>query len=122
MPQQRPQRAAELRATSELLVITSDGKGVPVRKGERREATRKAADSAKPRRTHRRRKGEKAGTKRMSTVAALYTLAPFVRTPEQIARELDPVREAGASRPRPEDKRVSRESGTTTGRSAAGSF
>ena len=49
---------------------------------------------------------EKANTKRMGTVAAVYTIATFVRTPEQIARELDPVHEIGAARPRPEDKRV----------------
>jgi hypothetical protein len=42
----------------------------------------------------------------MSTVAAVYTIAPFVRTPEQIAGEFSPVREALPVRPRPEDKRV----------------
>jgi hypothetical protein len=42
----------------------------------------------------------------MSTVAAVYTIEPFIRTPEQIVRELAPVHEAPPPRPRPEDKRV----------------
>jgi len=94
------------RAISGILAITVDGKGVPMRKSDLREATRKAAAERKPRLNHRRSKGEKAHTKRMSTVAAVYTIAPFVRTPEQIVRELGPVRDPLPQRPRPEAKRV----------------
>jgi hypothetical protein len=100
------QSAGEVRATSSILVVTSDGKGVPVRQSELREATRKAATAQQPRLKHRRSKGEKSASKRMSTVAAVYTIAPYRRTPEQIVGELDRVQQALPPRPRPEDKRV----------------
>lgn len=47
-----------------------------------RETTRKAKDEALPK-AHR-RKNLKVNRKRMSTVAAVYTLAPFARTPEDV--------------------------------------
>jgi hypothetical protein len=43
----------------------------------------------------------------MSTVAAVYTIEPFLRTPTDIVNELRPARDATeARRPRPENKRV----------------
>jgi hypothetical protein len=103
----RPQRPAEVRARSEILVITSDGKGVPMCRADLRAATRQAAATREPRLRRRRSKGEKSGTKRLATVAAVYTVAPFVRTPEQIVRELHPAAEAPpVARPRPEGKRA----------------
>jgi hypothetical protein len=97
----------EARATSEILVITSDGKGVPMCKADLRAATRQAAATRTSRLAHRRSKGEKPGAKRLSTVAAVYTIAPFVRTPDQIIRELRPAADGlPVARPRPEDKRV----------------
>jgi hypothetical protein len=104
--QQRSQNAREVKKTGPILAITVDGKGVPMRKSDLREATRKAAEERQPRLKHRRSPGEKTTTKRMSTVAAVYTIEPFVRRPEQIVRELAPVHEALPRRPRPEDKRV----------------
>ena len=104
--QQRSQTAREVKKTGSILAITSDGKGVPMLKSDLREATRKAAQERQPRLKHRRSPGEKSRTKRMSMVAAVYTIEPFVRTPEQIVRELAPVHEALPQRPRPEDKRV----------------
>lgn len=104
--QQQAAHTREVKASSGILAITVDGKGVPLRKADLREATRKAAQARKPRLNHRRSKGEKSHTKRMSTVAAVYTIGPFVRTPEQIVRELGPVHEALPPRPRPEDKRL----------------
>ncbi len=104
--QQRSQNAREVKKTGPILAVTVDGKGVPMRKADLREATRKAAEDRQPRLKHRRSPGEKTKTKRMSTVAAVYTIEPFVRTPEQIVRELAPVHEALPPRPRPEDKRV----------------
>lgn len=103
---QRQATAREVRATSRILVLSADGKGVPVRKADLRAATQKAAQQRPPRLAHRRSKGEKAHTKRMGTVAAVYTVAPFVRTPDEIVRELAPVHEAPRPRPRPENKRV----------------
>ena len=93
-------------ATSEILVVTCDGKGVPMLKADLKPATQAAAKVRKPRLPHRRSKGEKAHTKRMSTVAAVYTIAPQVRTAEDIVRGLQPVQGEARARPRPEDKRV----------------
>jgi hypothetical protein len=94
-------------ASGQLLVITTDGKGVPMRKADLREETRKLAESRQPRLKHRRSKGEKPASKRMSTVAAVYNVEPFVRTPEQITGELRPSPQAlPVERPRPEQKRV----------------
>lgn len=102
----RAATAREVKATSHLLSLTFDGKGVPVLRADLRQATRRRAAEQKPRLKHHRGKNEKANAKRMSTVAAVYTIAPFVRTPEQIACELEPVHEIPPARPRPEDKRV----------------
>jgi len=104
--QQRSQNAREVKKAGEILALTVDGKGIPMRKIDLREATRQAAEERKPRLKHRLSKGEKTKTKRMGTVAAVYTIAPFMRTPEQIVGEFGPVREALPRRPRPEDKRV----------------
>ncbi|MBX3277936.1 MAG: hypothetical protein KF868_08045 [Acidobacteria bacterium] len=71
---------------SDRAASTNEGKGVPMLRRGLREATRKEAEARHPRFDHRRSKGEKAQTKRMSTVVAVYTIASFVRTPEQIVR------------------------------------
>jgi hypothetical protein len=104
--QQRAARANEVKASGPILTLTFDGKGVPMRKEDLREETRRRAKEEHPRRRDHHGKDRKTNSKRMSTVAAVYTIAPFVRTPEQIARELDPVHEIPPPRPRPEDKRV----------------
>jgi hypothetical protein len=105
----------EARKTGSILAITSDGKGVVVHEEALREATRKDAVKRRavqgdadrfslglpklpePARDHR---------KRMATVAAVYTVEPFVRTPEDVAGELKRVRLVQAKRPRPENKRT----------------
>ena len=90
-----------------VLVLTTDGKGVVMRRQDLREATRKAAERRKHKLRTRLSKGEKRNAKRMATVASVYTVAPHVRTPEQVARVLAPVHEAEKEpRPRPENKRV----------------
>jgi hypothetical protein len=96
----------EVKATSEIVEIEMDGKGIRMLREDLREPTRKAAEKRAPRRDHRRSKGEKSSTRRMSTVASVNTIAPFVRTPEDIVRELKPKEEALPVRPRPEQKRV----------------
>lgn len=103
---QRPSTAREVKASSDLLVMSTDGKGVPMRKQDLRAQTRAAAAARQPRLQHRRSKGEKPHTKRLSTVAAVYTLAPWVRKPEEIVRELHPAAAPPSVRPRPEGKRV----------------
>jgi hypothetical protein len=94
------------RSTGELVVITADGKGVVMRTEDLREETKKAAEERQHKLSKRLSKGEKKNAKRMATVAAVYTITPFIRTPEDIVKELSPIKEVGGERPRPEDKRV----------------
>jgi hypothetical protein len=90
-----------------LLVLSFDGKGVVMRREDLRPATRKAAQKRQQRLSKRLSKGEKKNAKRMAEVAAVYTIAPFVRTPEQVAGTLAPVHLVSPQkRPRPEAKRV----------------
>ncbi len=99
-------------APGALLVMTMDGKGVVMRRDDLRERTRQAAARRVHKLSQRLSKGEKRNAKRMATVAAVYTVAPAVRTPEDIVRGLTGVGPADApapppgTRPRPEHKRV----------------
>ena len=78
-----------------LLVVTADGKGVPMR--------RPPQEGPKPH--HRRTKGEKANKKQMACVGAVYSIEPFVRTAEDIINEV--LREEKAERrPEPQHKHV----------------
>jgi hypothetical protein len=75
-----------------ILVLSSDGKGVPMRKEEMA-------------RSGRRKKGEKANKKRMACVGAVYTIAPFVRSADDVVDEV--MREkARKNRPAPQHKEV----------------
>ena len=92
-----------------VLVITTDGKGVVMHKDDLRPATRKAAEQKQNRMATRLSKGEKRNRKRMATVAAVYTVAPYVRSPEDVLRALARTEEEDekpSRRPRPEHKRV----------------
>jgi hypothetical protein len=95
-----PEAAAE----GAFLVVTADCKGVPlVRKALPPE---KATDTPLPALAHPRRgKGEKANKKKMAVVGAVYTIEPFVRTADDVIEEVI-RKEAGARRPRPQNKRV----------------
>lgn len=76
-------------------VVTADGKGVPMR--------REPQGGPKPH--HRRTKGEKADTKRMACVGAVYSIEPFVRTAEDLLDEV--LRHWKAERrPQPRHKHV----------------
>jgi hypothetical protein len=92
--------------TSVLLVLTGDGKGLVMRKEALRPATRKQAEKKVHELKHRLQVGEKNGRKRMAEVAAVYTIAPFVRTAEDIVREFRDPSVPLPVRPRPENKRV----------------
>jgi hypothetical protein len=85
--------AGEPEKTSDLLVITVDGKGIVMREEDLRPATRKAAEKQKHSHGSRLAPGEKLNRKRMATVAAVYSLQAQERTPEQImgAKENKPV-------------------------------
>lgn len=100
--------AARFRSTTgSIVAISADGKGVVMRREDLREATRKKAETTKHKMLTRLSRGEKRNAKRMATVAAVYTIAPYVRQPEDIVRVLAPHNEREkASRPRPENKRV----------------
>lgn len=111
--------AKEVAKTGDIVVITSDGKGVPMHIEDLRPATKKAAEkeavdkaSERPFSLGRPKSPEKArDRKRMATVAAVYTIAAFFRSPEDIVRELNRLQvvdsgEAARKRPKPEKKRV----------------
>lgn len=91
---------------SSILAMSVDGKGVVMLPRDLREPTRTAAQSTSNKLTKRLTKGEKKNRKRMATVAAVYSVAPYVRTPNQIARSMAPIFEAVPSRPPVEHKRV----------------
>lgn len=78
-----------------LLVVTADGKGVPMR--------RPPQDGPRPH--HRRTKGEKANKKQMACVGAVYTIEPFVRSADDILDEVLRDERAG-DRPEPQHKHV----------------
>lgn len=93
--------------TSDLLILSADGKGVVMRKEDLRPATRKASEVRKHKLDKRLCKGEKRNAKRMATVAAVYTIAPHVRDAAAIASDLDGEPQAEQpKRPKPEHKRV----------------
>ena len=92
--------------TGSILVLTVDGKGVVMRPEDLREPTQRAAAARAKTFTARLGSGRRLHAKRMAAVAAIYTIEPFVRTPEQILPESPPLQQTGPARPRPEHKRV----------------
>jgi len=101
----REAEADETPSGGSLLVLSFDGKGVTMRTEHLRDKTRKAAQARRHKMDKRLSKGEKKNAKRMATVAAVYTITPFVRNPEQIV-DANNATLAQVSRPRPEGKRV----------------
>jgi len=104
--QRRLTWSEETGPSSTLLVLTFDGKGVPMRHADLRPATQAAATERQHKLTTRLTKGEKRHVKRLAQVAAVYTVAPLVRTAEDILRDLRPEAAPPVTRPRPEGKRV----------------
>ncbi|MEO0684102.1 MAG: ISKra4 family transposase [Cyanobacteria bacterium J06649_11] len=90
--------------TGEIVVISADGKGVIVRTEDLRPQTQKRAIASNKKLNKRLTKGEKSNAKRMATVASVYTINPFVRTPQQIVNPSEEDRKI--KRPRPIGKRV----------------
>jgi hypothetical protein len=90
-----------------ILVVTVDGKGVVMRHEDLREATQKKAEATSHKLTNRLSRGEKRNSKRMATVASVYTIPPYSRTAEDIVGCMAPNHQADKpGRPRPENKRV----------------
>ena len=79
-----------------LMVVTADGKGVPMRRPELEDG---------PRPHHRRAKGEKANKKQMACVGAVYSIEPFVRKADDIIDEVLRDRKA-KERPEPQHKHI----------------
>jgi len=102
MPAFREAQTAPAATTeAELLVVTADGKGVPIRhaKDVARIADQKLTSGPKPDR------------KRMAVVGAVYTIEPYPRTPEDIVEALfcepnQATDKKKAKRPSPKNKRV----------------
>ena len=85
---------------NELLVLTTDGKGVVMRKDDLREATKKRAEKEKKLKK-RLAKGEKKNAKRMAQVASVYSIERHERTAADIVNG-----SKGGPVPKPEAKRV----------------
>jgi hypothetical protein len=80
----------------EIVVLTADGKGVPMR--------RDVGQDPPAAREHR-TKGQKANQKRMACVGGAYTIDPFVRTAEDVVEEV--LRDARKpDRPKPCHKQL----------------
>ena len=102
MPAFREAQTAPTATTeAELLVVTADGKGVPIRhaKDVARITDQKLTSGPKPDR------------KRMAVVGAAYTIEPYPRTPEDIVEALfcepnQTMNKNKPKRPSPKNKRV----------------
>lgn len=84
----------------ELLILSTDGKGIVVRKDDLRDATKKRAENEK-KLNKRLTKGEKKNAKRMAQVASVYAIAKHFRTPHEIISG-----HSDKPHPKPQDKRV----------------
>ena len=86
---------------AEIIVATSDCKGVPMRKVD---APRRKQEDDVPR-GKRLKPGEKNGQKRMACVGGVYSVAPFPRTVEDVLNEIL-RKEKQKQRPKPQNKRL----------------
>lgn len=96
--------------TGAVMALTFDMKGVVLREEDLRTKTRAAAARDQPKPALDKGKGGKRlHRKRMAMVASVYTVAPWVRTPEHVADALCRIRrddDEADPRPRCEYKRV----------------
>jgi len=96
-----------LDCTGPIQVLSFDQKGVVLKLQDLRAATQKVAKKKQRKLQSRHSKGEPRGRKRMATVATVYSVEPYWRTPEDIIKGLCRIRDAEPKkRPRPELKRV----------------
>jgi hypothetical protein len=91
--------------TDDLLVISTDGKGIAMRHEDLRDATRHAAEKEQHKLKTRLAPGEKPNRKRVAQVAAVYTVPAWPRTAADVLHTLrdDDVE---SRRPPTRDKRV----------------
>src|SRR5690606_36179109 len=71
------QRAQQRDPSEDLLVISTDGKGIVMRHEDLREGTKRAAEKSSQKLQTRLTPGEKSNRKRMAQVATVYAIAPF---------------------------------------------
>ena len=76
----KPEPAAE----TDAVVLSCDGKGIVMRPGELREATKKAAETSRHKLETRLTRGEKKDRKRMAELAVVYDCPPVVRSPADV--------------------------------------
>lgn len=95
------QSAPPAKEEGQIFVQTADGKGIPIRR---------PADTP-PIHDHQHQRGPKPDRKKMATIGAVYSVDPFVRTPEEVVEALfrDPREQDEGpkrKRPRPCHKRM----------------
>ena len=100
------QRAASRNPADDLLVISTDGKGIVMRHEDLREGTRIAAEKSVRKLETRLTPGEKSNRKRMAQVATVYSIAAWPRGAADIVHSLRDTANVDTKRPRPTDKRV----------------
>jgi hypothetical protein len=88
-----------------LLVLTTDGKGIVVLQCDLTEATRKQSERNPNKLKNRLSSVEKKNRKRMASVASVYQIEKWVRTPESVSGEFTHTGKP-LNRPRPKAKRV----------------
>lgn len=84
----QPVAAADPTTEGTILVAQADGKGVPMIKDATAQPVRLG-------------KGQKRGTKKEAIVTALYTVAPYVRTADEVADAILHATDPALVRPRP---------------------
>jgi hypothetical protein len=95
------QEAVDPATEAEILVVTSDCKGVAMRKTD---APRRKQSEDEPR-GKRLKKGEKNGQKRMACVGGVYSVDRFRRTADDVVNEIL-RKEKQPQRPKPQNKRL----------------
>jgi hypothetical protein len=90
----------------DLLVLSTDGKGIVMRHEDLREGTRRLAETSAHKLETRLSPGEKSHRKRMAQVATVYSIARFPRGPGDVLHGLRDAEALDTQRPRPTDKRV----------------
>lgn len=100
------QRAESRDHAADLLIMSTDAKGIVMREEDLRDETRRKAKASTRRLSTRLSPGEKANRKRMAQVATVYSIAPFVRSPSDVLHTLRDPEEVDTKRPRPSEKRV----------------
>lgn len=90
-----------------LLILTTDAKGIVMHKSDLRPSTRKKAEMCDKKLEARLSPGEKKNSKRMATVASVYSVNRFVRSAEDFKKELASIKVVDEkTRPKPMAKRV----------------